>query len=173
MEQLSFLIYLTQLYDYNYWANQRSLSVAAGLSEEKLFRDHAQGWGNVHHTLVHIMSAEWIWLQRWQGQSPRSHLPWEDYPTVEALRNRWAALEDEMRRFVAAQTPGSLQRGVTYANTKGIAYTLELWQLMVHVANHGTHHCGELAAMFALMDVPHPEEDWYFYFLERSGQLGG
>jgi uncharacterized damage-inducible protein DinB len=171
MDQLSFPAYLTQLYDYNYWANRRFIAVAAGLSAEQLFRDHAQGWGNVHHTLVHMMSAEWVWLQRWQGHSPRALLPWEDFPTVAPIQIRWAALEDEMRRFVTAQTPVSLQRKVTYTNTKGINYTLELWQMMVHVANHGTHHRGELAAMFALMDVPHPEEDWFLYFLERSGQL--
>jgi uncharacterized damage-inducible protein DinB len=39
-----------------------------------------------------------------------------------------------------------------------------LWQLLGHVANHGTHHRGELAAMFAMMEAPHPEEDWYFFF---------
>jgi uncharacterized damage-inducible protein DinB len=41
---------------------------------------------------------------------------------------------------------------------------------MGHLANHGTHHRGELAAMFALLEAAHPEEDWYLYFLGKSGQ---
>jgi uncharacterized damage-inducible protein DinB len=36
---------------------------------------------------------------------------------------------------------------------------------MAHLSNHGTYHRGELAAMFAMMNAPHPEEDWYLYYL--------
>jgi uncharacterized damage-inducible protein DinB len=45
-----------------------------------------------------------------------------------------------------------------------------LYQMLMHVANHETHHRGELAAMFALMNVPHPEEEVIQYFLNSSGQ---
>ncbi|MGH2521990.1 MAG: DinB family protein [Anaerolineales bacterium] len=37
---------------------------------------------------------------------------------------------------------------------------------MLHVANHGTHHRGELAAMLALLNAPHPEDDLLDYFIE-------
>jgi uncharacterized damage-inducible protein DinB len=42
--------------------------------------------------------------------------------------------------------------------------------MMVQPPNHNTHHRAELAAMFALMDVPHPEEEIIQYFLDKSGQ---
>jgi uncharacterized damage-inducible protein DinB len=41
---------------------------------------------------------------------------------------------------------------------------------MVHVVNHGTHHRGELAAIYASMGIPHPEEEVNQYFLFQSGQ---
>jgi hypothetical protein len=51
-----------------------------------------------------------------------------------------------------------------------LASHLFLWQMMAHVPNHNTHHRSELAAMFATMDVPHPEDETVQYFLIKSGQ---
>ena len=61
-------------------------------------------------------------------------------------------------------------QNLTYTNAKGETFTLPLWQMMAHVPNHNTHHRGELAAMFALMNASHPEEEVVQYFLIRSGQ---
>ena len=75
-----------------------------------------------------------------------------------------------MRAFISAQTDESLQAAITYANFSGGTFSVPLWQMLMHAANHETHHRGELAAMFALMDVPHPDEEVIQYFLDLSGQ---
>ncbi len=162
--------YLQLLYDYHYWANNRILIAAAGLTAEQLHNQQGHSWGSIHGILLHMLNAEWIWLRRWHGQSPSAFPSPTDFPTLDAIRDRWAALEPEMRSFVAAQTPHSLQGEVRYTTTLGATYRLSLWQMMVHVPNHGTHHRGELAAMFTALDAAHPEEDWVHYFLEQSGQ---
>ena len=163
--------YLTQLYDYNYWANHRILEAAEVLTEDQLFRSHGHGWDSIHHTLVHMINAEWIWLERWQGNSPESLPPFEDFPDLAAIRMRWLEVEVDLRTFVSQQTPESLFREVAYTNTRGQALRVPLWQLLVHLANHGTHHRGELAAMLTVLGIPHQENDWYYYFLIKSGQL--
>ena len=58
----------------------------------------------------------------------------------------------------------------TSTNFRAETFRVPLWQMLMHLANHETHHRGELAAMFALMDVPHPEDEVIQYFLDRSGQ---
>ena len=75
-----------------------------------------------------------------------------------------------MRAFVKAQTPDTLLAEIGYTNTRGENFHLPLWQMMLHVPNHNTHHRGELAAIYALMGVEHAEEDWLHYFLQKSGQ---
>lgn len=162
--------YFPVLYDYNYWANQRCLKAAQRLTQEQLFQAHRHSWGSVHGVLLHIMNAEWIWLQRWQGNSPRAFLSSLDYPSLEAIVEGWKPLEAQMRAFIAARTPQSLRLEISYTNIAGKAFHLPLWQLVAHVPNHGSHHRGELAAMFANLGVPHEEEDWYYYFLEKSSQ---
>lgn len=161
--------YLEYLYEYNYWANKRYLAVAESLSEEQLFRKQGHSWDSVHAVFVHMMSSERMWPQRWRGEKAE-FLDAKDFPTIASVREYWVDVEKNMRLFIARETEESLVRDITYTNPKGETFTLPLWQLMVQPPNHNSHHRGELAAMFALMNVPHPEEEIVQYFLVKSGQ---
>jgi uncharacterized damage-inducible protein DinB len=162
--------HLLTLYDYTYWANRRYFTVARDLTDEQLHRLQGHSWGDVHAVFVHMMSSEWVWLQRWRGISPKGHLNKDDYPTLASVEKRWSELEAELRAFIQSQTDQGLQTVITYTNFKGETFNVPLWQMLTHVANHETHHRGELAAMYALMDVAHPEEELIQYFLDLSGQ---
>jgi uncharacterized damage-inducible protein DinB len=162
--------YLEHLYEYNYWANKRYLAVAETLTEEQLFRRQGHSWDSVHAVLMHMMNSENWWLQRWNGIPTRPAFTREEFPTLASIRDHWLGLESDVRAFVAAQTDESLLRMVTYRNLQGETLTVPLWNMMAHLPNHNTHHRGELAAMFALMEVPHPEDEVIQYFLNLSGQ---
>jgi len=162
--------YLRQAYDYMYWATGRYFAVAEGLAADQLHQMHGQSWGDVHATLVHMMSSEWVWMQRWHGLSPKGHLDKAEYPTLAALKKRWGEIEAEMRAFIDQQTEESLQSALTYTNFRGETFKVPLWQMLAHIVNHETHHRGELASMYALMSVDHPEDEMIQYFLNASGQ---
>ena len=161
--------YLTHLYEYNYWANKRYLAVAETLSTEQLLREQGHSWDSVHAVFVHMMGSERMWMTRWQGQQGEFLDP-RGFPTVASIRDYWADVGKSIRAFLARQTESSLQRDITYTNPKGETFTLPLWQMVVQPPNHNTHHRGELAAMFALMGIAHPEEEIIQYHLIRSGQ---
>jgi len=161
--------YLIMLYDYNYWANHRYLAVAETLTEEQLFRKQGHSWDSVQAVLVHMLSSERMWSQRWRGEQG-TFLDLKDFPAIASVRGYWIDVEKNMRAFIAEQTERSLLQEVTYTNPKGETFTLPLWQMMAHVPNHNTHHRGELAAMFTLMNIPHPEDEVVQYFLIKSGQ---
>lgn len=162
--------YLLHLYQYSYWANHQVLATAFKLSPEQLYQDQGHSWGTVHGVLLHMSNAEWIWLQRWKGNSPQKMPGVSELPTLDAVQSRWAEIEGDIMGFIASLDSEKLQREVHYTNTSGKNYHLPLWQLMVHVPNHGTHHRGELAAMFAIMKVDHSEDDLLYYFLNLSNQ---
>ena len=166
---MQFKDYLQHLYDYNYWANKRYLAVAETLTEEQLFRKQRHSWDNVHAVFVHMMGSERMWPMRWRGEMG-TFLDSKDFPTIASVREYWVDVEKNMRAFIAEQTEQSLLSDITYTNSKGETFTLPLWQMVVQPPNHNTHHRGELAAMFALMNVPHPEEEVVQYFLNKSGQ---
>jgi uncharacterized damage-inducible protein DinB len=119
-----------------------------------------------------MMSSERMWPQRWH-EGKGEILDAKVFPDVASIREYWVDVEKNMRVFIAEQTEESLKREVSYSNPKGERFTLPLWQMVVQPPNHNTHHRGELAAMFALMDIPHPEEEIVQYFLIKSGQRKG
>jgi uncharacterized damage-inducible protein DinB len=166
---MQFKQYLETLYDYNHWANQRYLAVAEKLTEKQFFHKHGHSWESVHSMFVHMMSSERMWRQRWLGE-PAEFLDAKNFLTFASIRDYWIGVEKNTRDFISAQTEESLQKNINYTNPKGETFTLPLWQMMVQPPNHNTHHRGELAGMFALMNVPHPEDEFIQYFLTVSGQ---
>jgi uncharacterized damage-inducible protein DinB len=166
---MEFKTYLQELYEYNYWANKRYLAVAEKLTEEQLFRKQVHSWDSVHAIFVHMLSSERMWQQRWRGENG-TFLDPKDFPTAASIREYWMEVEQNMRGFIAEQTEESLLNNITYTNPKGETFTLPLWQMVIQPPNHNTHHRGELAAMFALMNIPHPEEEVVQYYLIKSGQ---
>ena len=134
------------LYDYNYWANARILDAAAGVPQE-VFTSASLGYARLRETLVHTLSAEWIWRSRWQGHSPMAVLDASDFPTLEALRARWDAERRQMYAFLDTLGDDDLGRVVEYTTTGGQGYANTLWHLMTHLVNHGTQHRSELAML--------------------------
>ena len=162
--------YLQQQYAYMYWANHRYIAVAEGLTDELLRHRHGHSWDSVYGVLLHMLSSESVWLRRWHGDFPDGHLSPDDFPTLAAVMQRWRDVEERMLSFLEQQSEQSLERSLAYSNFQKVTFTLPLWQMMAHTVNHETHHRGELASMFALMNVPHPEEELVQYFLDVSGQ---
>src|SRR5436190_3792374 len=113
---------IRDLYDYNAWANARILDTAAKLTHEQLLAPGGASFDSVRDTLVHTMNAQWLYLERWQGRSPRA---WPDASDADlaAIRARWDVIERDTQTFVAALTDARLGADLTYANMQGEAWT--------------------------------------------------
>jgi uncharacterized damage-inducible protein DinB len=160
---------LTFLYDYGYWMNARMLTACEALTAEQWDQPLGHSWGSVHGVLAHMLAAEVIWLARWRGHSPTSLLQAEAVPTLAEVRAEWARVEADLRRFIGECDEARLAADFSYTNTRGQAFSVPLGPVMLHVANHGTHHRGELVAMLTVLGVPHPEDDLLWYILEQRG----
>jgi len=42
------------------------------LGRDDFIRPMGNSFSSIRDTLAHILGAEWIWLERWQGRSPRA-----------------------------------------------------------------------------------------------------
>jgi uncharacterized damage-inducible protein DinB len=156
------------LYKYNQWANARILNSAARVTPEQFLAPASFPHGGLRGTLVHALSAEWIWRSRWQGTSPTGVLEPDDFPTWEALSTRWLEEERKLMQFVDELNDERLDRPFAYNTTKGAPFTQILWKAMAHVVNHGTQHRAEAAAL--LTDFGHsPGDIDLIYFLSEPG----
>jgi len=161
---------LQALYDYNYWARDRQLAVCQTLSDDQFTRSLGGSFGTLRDTLKHLLGAEYIWLQRFLGSSPRS-VPWlDETATIAAIVTRWKEVEDGMRDFVAGLDPGQLGAPLTYQNLKGETWTYPLWQPLVHLANHGTYHRGQVAMALRLLGAAPPAIDFLVYYDKGPGR---
>jgi uncharacterized damage-inducible protein DinB len=154
------------LYKYNQWANARILNTAAQVTPEQYLAPAAFPHGGLQGTLVHALFAEWIWRNRWEGNSPTDRLKREDFPNIESLQNRWLAEEQKLMDFVDQVSDEQLCDNFHYLNTSGKPFTRILWHAMAHVVNHGTQHRTEAAAI--LTDLGHsPGDIDLIYFLDE------
>jgi uncharacterized damage-inducible protein DinB len=76
---------IRELYDYNRWANGRSLEAASEVSHEDFTREIGGSFASLRGTLWHLYGTEWIWLERWRGTSPRALPSPLDFPDVETF----------------------------------------------------------------------------------------
>ncbi len=61
---------LKTLFEYGNWANRKLFQVMSQLTPEQFTQAVAGSYGSIRNTMVHIMSAEWGWLDRCGGQAP-------------------------------------------------------------------------------------------------------
>jgi uncharacterized damage-inducible protein DinB len=161
---------LVSLYEYGAWVNQRLLETAALVTQEQFMHKVLPGFGSVHLTLVHLVGAEILWFARWQGQSPRTILAPGDLPDIQSIRARWIKLNDERRAYFAALDERELNTSVNWTNMRGQPFTLPRWQVILHCANHSTHHRSEIAAMLTELGHEPDSTDLLEFYLERAGQ---
>lgn len=155
------------LYAFNRWANLQFLATLEGLSDEELRRDLRSSFPSVLATLVHLLGAEWVWLERWLGRSPR-HFPDADgLDSVAVVRARWDALWAEQRAFLAGLQDGDAARPVAYRNFAGNDFTQPLGELLRHVVNHATYHRGQLTTLLRQLGHAAPSTDLVTYYRTR------
>jgi uncharacterized damage-inducible protein DinB len=151
---------LKELFAHNYWARDRQLQACDALTNEQFLRPLGNSFPSVRDTLVHLLAVEWLWLERWRGRSPRVLLPPEDFPTLAAVRERWYAVEQEMKEYLVALPEEVLEQPTTCMGTRGNTWTYALWRMMVHLLEHQTYHRGQVTALLRQLGVEPPKVDF-------------
>jgi uncharacterized damage-inducible protein DinB len=143
--------------------------VAAGrkLSAEQFAAPAAFPFGGLRGTLLHILDAEWSWRLRLQHGAPSSDLLEADFPTLDALVTRWQDEEQEMRAYLGSLDDEKLAGTVRYPIGEGKMRERILWHCLLHLANHGTQHRAEAAAILTALGQSPSDVDFTIFLSER------
>ena len=158
------------LYDYNAWANHRTLESCAALTDDQFTRDLGSSFRSVRGTLAHILGAEWVWYERFQGRSPTALAAGMEFPDLATVGARWTELERNLLSLVAGLTAEDLARAYEFRTIKGVTYTNTLWQALQHVVNHGSYHRGQVATLLRQLGAKPNYTDLIYFYRERAGQ---
>ncbi len=155
-----------ELFEYGSWANGRTFAAAEVLTREQLEAPVASSFPSVLASLAHIVGAEWIWLRRWQGESPVTAPAWAGGSALAGLRAELATLESQRAAFLAPLADADLARAVTYRGLDGAAFSHPLGQLVRHVVNHSTYHRGQVATQLRQLGRTPPNTDYTRFLRE-------
>ena len=156
------------LFDYNIWANHRALDAASQLTDEQFVEPLRSSFSSVRDTLVHICSGEWVWNERFHGQSPATFPDLSAIQSIVALRAHWAPQERNLLDFVYSLTQNDLDRVFEYKTFNFGVYSNPLWQSLQHLANHGTYHRGQIATMIRQHGSKPILTDLMHFYRERA-----
>jgi len=65
----------SSLYAYSEWANEKIIQMCDGLTDAQLDQPKEMGFGTLRKTLFHILTADVVWMERWESA------PWREFPT--------------------------------------------------------------------------------------------
>jgi uncharacterized damage-inducible protein DinB len=153
--------------DYTAWASKRLVDTAAGVSKEELGRDFQTADHSILGTLVHVYAADRIWLARVTNAAAGPFITEADH-NLSVLVNDWPALHERWRKYGLTLTDESAAASISYKDTKGNPYMQPLWQIILHVVNHGTHHRGQVSGFLRAMGYPPPPLDLTAYFRAQA-----
>jgi uncharacterized damage-inducible protein DinB len=158
-----------RLFDYTVWANHRLMRAAATLSVEDFRRDLGSSHGGVRGTLVHVMGAEWIWLERWKGVSPTRAFDEAEFENVIAVRDRWTVIEEHRASWLAGLRPEAAAAAIQFRTLAGNQeFVTPLWKLVQHLVNHSTYHRGQVVTLLRQLGAPATSTDLLYFDRERD-----
>ena len=156
------------IYDYNYWATKRLLMAAANVSPEQFVAPRAFPHGSLRGTFVHLLDAEYGWRVLCQQGLETKDLTENDFPTMDALEIRWLDEEAAMRVYLGGLKDEDMTGLIRYTTPSGIKRERVLWHCLYHVANHGTQHRSEAAAILTELGHSPGDFDFSIFMLEKK-----
>ena len=137
---------LADLLAYTDWADHRMFVDLIDLDDDEWVEEVGGSFGTIQGTAAHIVSSEWVWLERWQGRSPGRAPEWILDPDARELSDRWTGIAGARRTWLHGLSEQELTADLTYRRLAGEEHTDPLPTLVRHVVNHSSYHRGQVAA---------------------------
>lgn len=153
-------------YNYHFTENRKIWDTSiASLSPEQFARDAGYSYGSVRNQIVHLVSVDDAWFSALRGVEVPESLDPADFGDRKVIRAHWDNLEQNMRGYLA-----ELQDDMLFEKpfAEGEDKDLVLWQVLLHVANHGTDHRAQLLRVLSDLGVKTAPQDYIFYVYDHA-----
>lgn len=154
------------LYGYHHTENRQLWAACANvLTAEQFVQPVAYSLGSVRDQIVHLMTAEEVWLCELRGVAPAEPAPEAAADDRAALRARWDQIEAATQAYLQDLSEAMLfTRPITEpAEDKDLL----VWQVLLHVVNHATDHRAQLLRVLHDLGVKTTSQDYIFYVFDH------
>lgn len=152
-------------YDYHFAENRKIWDrYITPLSNEQFMQHADYSRGSVRDQILHLISCDTAWFSGLRGVKIPEDLNPTDFPNREIIRSHWDNVEQNMRDYL-----GTLRDEMLFEKpfAEGEDKDLILWQVLLHVANHGTDHRAQLLRLLNDLGVQTTSQDYIFYVYDH------
>jgi uncharacterized damage-inducible protein DinB len=153
-------------YEYHFTENRKIWdSYIVSLPYEKFIQDENYSHGSAREQIIHLIDVDDVWVSELQGIEPFEPLPSADFDDRENIRTRLDDVEKKMRNYLAELQDGSLfEKPIKEPEEDK---NLIVWQVLLHVVNHGTDHRAQLLRLLNDLGVKTESQDYIFYVYDH------
>ena len=141
------------------WADEIVLGAVLKAPSDKVSADLGSSFQSIFDTLNHVYLAELVWLKRFQGAGSTGLADLAAPADTSALALAWPELHRTWLDWAGSRGADDWNKLCTHCNTAGAEFSLPYWQIVLHVANHGSYHRGQVATMLRQSGVTPPGTD--------------
>ena len=152
-------------YNYHFAENRKIWDThVMPLSQEQFIQPVNYSHGSVRNQVVHLMNVDDAWFGGLRGlQTPREFSP-ADSNDRKMIRAHWDTVEQDMRAYLAGLRDDMLfQKPFAEGEDKDLI----LWQVLLHVVNHGTDHRAQMLRILHDLGVNTKSQDYIFYVYDH------
>ncbi len=159
--------------NYNTWVNARIFNLCADLDDHAYRQDTGAFFGSIHNTLNHILLVDILWLARLKGEKVHyiQSLGQILYDDLSALADARVKIDRELTEYVQELSEEDLKDSVAYTRMSGQTGEDTVWEVLITLFNHQTHHRGQIHAMLTQSGIPNssmPDIDVVDYLASAS-----
>jgi uncharacterized damage-inducible protein DinB len=156
------------LYDYHFAQNRMIWYFVMQLSQEQFTQPSLYSLGSVRNQIVHLMNIDDVWFTQLTGASGIETLYPDEGNDRADIRAHWDEVVERMRTYLAALRDDMLftKPFPNHPEDKDMI----MWQVLQHVANHGTDHRAQILRLMNDLGLETPPQDYAFYVYEHPTQ---
>jgi uncharacterized damage-inducible protein DinB len=144
---------LQQYASYNLWADERLFQTVLSLSETQQKQLVPGSFPSLHLTLLHLFDAASVWWQRIKKYESVSW-PGKDFKgTTAGLIKEIINHDNLWFLWLQDAKEAALNEVLHYETSKKEKFSQPVFEILLHLFNHGTYHRGQIVTTLRLMNI--------------------
>ena len=153
---------------YEIWANEQLLNLSVELSPEMQNQQLVSSFPSVYKTFLHMWDASSAWWQRLQMHDQVVIPSLSFQPGMKDIANGLLQQNRQWHSFVSDASEAMLSADLPYKNMRGEHFVQPVYEIIVHLSNHGTYHRGQLVTMLRQLGIERiPQTDYIVYTRQK------
>ena len=116
--------------------------------------------GSIRNQVVHMLNIDDRWFSGLRAEPLPGFINPVYYAKKDKIRAKWDEVEARMRAYL-----GDLRDDMLFQHPFGD--DMQLWQVLIHVANHGTDHRAQLLRLLNEAGIKTFPQDYFFYMIGK------